>query len=193
MCVVHSDEALAKIFPLCRMMPNKAEKSAGESFMPSAPRTLDDLVAIHSVSQLKARYFRFMDTKQWDLWEALYTPDAMLDARDDGPAMAKLGFPAPPADALLFRTAKGIRQAVSTALEGVRTVHHGHMGEFEILAPDRIKAVWAMQDIIRYPAGAPTPIQGFDGFGHYEDHYVYRDDKWLIESVKLTRLVLMPV
>jgi len=101
--------------------------------LPSAPRTLDELIAIDSLSQLKARYFRFMDTKQWDLWEALYTPDAVLDARDDGPAMASLGFPAPPADALLFRTAPGIRQAVSAALEGVRTVHHGHMGEFEIL------------------------------------------------------------
>ena len=98
----------------------------------------------------------------------------MLDARDDGPAMASLGFPAPPADALLFRTAPGIRQAVSAALEGVRTVHHGHMGEFEILGPDRIKAIWAMQDIIRYPAGAPTPIKGFDGFGHYENANVLR-------------------
>ena len=117
----------------------------------------------------------------------------MLDARDDGPAMASLGFPAPPADALLFRTAPGIRQAVSAALEGVRTVHHGHMGEFEIFGPDRIKAIWAMQDIIRYPAGAPTPIKGFDGFGHYEDHDVRCDDKWLIESVGLTRLVLQPI
>jgi len=39
--------------------------------LPSAPRTLDELIAIDSVSQLKARYFRFMDTKQCDLWEAL--------------------------------------------------------------------------------------------------------------------------
>jgi hypothetical protein len=175
------------------MMPNEAEKPAGENLMPSAPRTLDDLIAINSVSQLKARYFRFMDTKQWDLWEALYTTDAVLDASGDGPAMGSLGFPTPPADALVFRTATGIRQAVSAALEGVRTVHHGHMGEFEILGPDRVKAVWAMQDIIRYPVGAPTPIKGFDGFGHYEDHYVRRDDKWLIESVRLTRLVLLPV
>ena len=31
-----------------------------------------------------------------------------------------------------------------------------------------------MQDIIRYPAGAPTPIKGFDGVGHYEDANVLR-------------------
>ena len=161
--------------------------------MPSAPRTLDDLIAVHSVTQLKARYFRLMDTKQWDLWEALYTPDAVLDASGDADGMASLGFSMPPAEALVFRTAAGIRQAVSGALEGVRTVHHGHMGEFEILEPDRVKAIWAMQDIIRYPEGAPTPIKGFDGFGHYEDHYVLRGGHWLIESVRLTRLVLLPV
>jgi len=161
--------------------------------MPPVPRTQDDLIAIHGVSQLKARYFRFMDTKKWDLWEALYTPDAVLDASGDAEAMASLGFSMPPAETLVFRTAAGIRQAVSGALEGVRTVHHGHMGEFEILAPDRVKAIWAMHDIIRYPAGAPTPIKGFDGFGHYEDQYVLRDGQWLIESVRLTRLVLLPV
>ena len=29
------------------------------------PRTLDDLLAVEAIRQLKARYCRFVDTKQW--------------------------------------------------------------------------------------------------------------------------------
>ena len=33
---------------------------------------------IEAIRQLKARYFRFVDTKQWDRWGDLFTEDAVF-------------------------------------------------------------------------------------------------------------------
>jgi len=65
------------------------------------------------------------------------------------------------------------------------------MGEMEMIGPGRIRAIWAMEDVIRYPQG--RPIAGFNGYGHYHDTYVLEDGCWLIESVRLERLHLDPV
>jgi 3-phenylpropionate/cinnamic acid dioxygenase small subunit len=34
--------------------------------------TLED---VEQIKELKARYFRFFDTKQWDRWRGLFTDD----------------------------------------------------------------------------------------------------------------------
>jgi 3-phenylpropionate/cinnamic acid dioxygenase small subunit len=34
-----------------------------------------DLADIEQIRQLKARYFRFLDTKQWEAWRGLFTDD----------------------------------------------------------------------------------------------------------------------
>ena len=52
---------------------------------------VDRLVAIEEIKALKARYFRTMDTKDWDAFAAVFAPDASMDVsgelgsgRDDG-------------------------------------------------------------------------------------------------------------
>jgi ketosteroid isomerase-like protein len=42
----------------------------------------DDIEAIH---QLKARYFRTMDTKDWDGLAAVFTEDVVIDMTGEGP------------------------------------------------------------------------------------------------------------
>jgi len=39
----------------------------------SSSAAVDRANALESVAILKARYFRFMDLKQWDLWQDLFT------------------------------------------------------------------------------------------------------------------------
>ena len=39
----------------------------------------DDLVAVERIRQLKARYCRLFDTKQWERLRAVFTPDARLE------------------------------------------------------------------------------------------------------------------
>ena len=40
---------------------------------------VERLVAIEDIKQLKARYFRLMDQKNWDGFEKLFTPDVVFD------------------------------------------------------------------------------------------------------------------
>ena len=43
------------------------------------PAAAQSLVAVEEIKQLKARYFRFMDTKRWDEWADLFAEDAVLE------------------------------------------------------------------------------------------------------------------
>jgi hypothetical protein len=43
---------------------------------------VERLVAIEDIKQLKARYFRLMDQKNWDGFEKLFTPDVVFDLRE---------------------------------------------------------------------------------------------------------------
>lgn len=147
--------------------------------------------AFEAVAILKARYFRLMDLKRWDDWQDLYAPDAVMDMRGEAQAMASLGVDVGDGEAWLIRSPAVIRQSVEGALTGVTTVHHGHMAEMEMAGPGRVTAIWAMEDVIRYPEG--WPVAGFNGYGHYHDSYVFESGRWLIESVTLKRLLIQPV
>src|SRR3954462_9938394 len=50
-------------------------------------RTVDELrtlLEIESIKQLKARYCRLLDTKDWDSWRALFTDDFVSDTSAAG-------------------------------------------------------------------------------------------------------------
>ena len=44
----------------------------------------NELIAIEQIRQLKARYFRSMDQKDWDLWEQVFTEDVLIDTTQEG-------------------------------------------------------------------------------------------------------------
>ena len=45
----------------------------------------DDLSELEAIKQLKALYFRLMDTKRWDEWGDVFSEDAEIDVSDDTP------------------------------------------------------------------------------------------------------------
>jgi uncharacterized protein (TIGR02246 family) len=79
------------------------------------------LLDIEEIKQLKARYFRALDCKDWTGFGAVFAREAVLEVPEAG--MTRIG-----ADAIVA--------SVSEALEGTRTVHHGHMPEIELTGPD---------------------------------------------------------
>jgi 3-phenylpropionate/cinnamic acid dioxygenase small subunit len=124
---------------------------------------------IEGIRRLKARYFRLMDTKQWDEWAELFVDEARL----------RYG---PDADEVL-NGRSAIVGGVSQALADAVTVHHGHQSEIEIVSTDEATAVWAMADDVALPG------LRLRGAGHYHD--VYRkepDGSWRIVSSELVRL-----
>jgi len=143
----------------------------------SVPR-MDDvtrLAEIESIKQLKARYFRFLDTKDWDGWQQVFTSDARMDVLEAG-------------DSGRVQGAAAIVDYVRGNLRELVTCHHGHMPEIEITSPTSASGVWAMEDLLRWPPDDDGAVRSLHGWGHYHETYVKLDDGWHIESLKLTRL-----
>lgn len=130
--------------------------------------TLLDVEAIH---QLKARYFRSMDTKDWDGLSACFTKDLEADFRE-GPGMLAHGR-------------DNYIEQISAILADATTIHHGHTPEIVILDESRARGIWAMDDIVVLPG-----LQ-LQGWGHYHECYRKENDVWRIAKIRLTRLRLL--
>jgi uncharacterized protein (TIGR02246 family) len=138
---------------------------------------IQQLVDIAEIEQLKARYFRLVDTKQWDEWALVFASDAVLEI---------------PEGELTYRGRDEIVGNVSTVMAELRTVHHGHMPEIEITGPDTARGVWAMTDYVEWPAEDGTRV-GLRGYGHYVEEYVREDGQWCIARSRLERLRVDPL
>jgi len=129
---------------------------------------------IEAIKQLKARYFRFLDTKDWDAFADLFTDDCehLLPTDDPRP-------PVPNAQYLA-----DIKRTLADAV----TVHHGHMPEIELTGPTEARGTWAMFDDVEIPKDDGPPMR-LQGYGHY--HETYRkgvDGRWRISSKQNVRL-----
>lgn len=122
-----------------------------------------------AICEVKARYCRLLDTKQWDAWAELFTEDLVMDTSEAGGPPPVIGR-----DAAI----RMVRQSIETA----RTAHQVHTPEIN-LAGDRAEVIWAMQDRVVFDSG-----HGLVGYGHYTETYVKRDGVWKVSHSKLTRL-----
>jgi hypothetical protein len=140
---------------------------------------LQELMAMRRIERVKACYCRFLDTRAWDDFGALFTEDAVLDVRQDTGAEP-------------FHGRSAIVDTVRQAVAHARSAHQVHSPEITFDGPDAAEVVWAMQDrVVWEPGKSPiAPATGITGYGHYHELYVRRDGKWLIASLTLTRLVV---
>jgi hypothetical protein len=144
--------------------------------------TSEGLVALEDIKRLKARYCRYIDTKQWQALQSLFT----ADVRFDGFASAPTG-----SDAATFI------QGVSARLGPAVTMHHCHTPDIVLIDPDRARAVWAMSDYMEWPQPIDLPdapgSRGLYGFGHYEEEYRREEGAWRIAHLRLRRMRLIPL
>jgi SnoaL-like protein len=136
------------------------------------------LLDIEEIKQLKARYFRLMDTKRWEDWSSVFAKDAVMEV---------------PEASVVNNGRAQIVQQVSRILEGVRTVHHGHMPEIELTGPDSARGTWAMYDYVEFPSSESGGRVGLQGYGHYHEEYVREDGEWRIARTRLVRLRIDPL
>lgn len=133
------------------------------------------LVEKDAIRELKARYFRFLDTKQWDRWTEVFEPEfdhemEYEQQKINGPREEFVAF-------------------VSAALADTVTVHHGHNPEIQITSPTTATAIWPFVDRLQ-PADHVEPGKGvtLTGYGHYHETYVKSDSGWRIKTQRVTRL-----
>jgi hypothetical protein len=127
---------------------------------------LDDLEAI---KQLKARYCRTMDTKDWAAMRRVFTDDVEMDTTASGGSVVTGAD-----DFLSF-----LREAIGDVV----TVHHCHTPEIELVSATAATGVWAMEDMLRWPNGSEL-----HGYGHYHERYEKVGTEWRIKGSVLTRL-----
>jgi 3-hydroxyisobutyrate dehydrogenase-like beta-hydroxyacid dehydrogenase len=145
------------------------------AFVDRLPRdAVRELAAIEEIKQLKARYFRFLDMKDWDSFADLFTGDCehLLPTDDDRRPV--------PNDQYL----RDIRRTLADAT----TVHHGHTPEITIVGPNEATGTWAMFDDVEIPGDGRGPTH-FQGYGYYHETYRRCDDgRWRISSKRNVRL-----
>lgn len=131
--------------------------------------TAQDLVDIEAIKILKSRYFRFMDTKQWDNWAELFTADFYGIYTGDHPDIE-------------FHGRDDIVSKNREMLAEHPTVHHGHNPDITLTGKTTAEGVWAMMDYVDIPGVR------FQGYGHYHDEYRKEQGQWRISKIRLSRI-----
>lgn len=129
----------------------------------------NDLAVIHEVEQLKYRYVRALDTKDWDGFRACFTDDATASYGD------RLDF-ANPDDATAY-----MRDNLGPTMITLHQVHHPEI----VVDGDTATGRWSLQDRVIMTEYRLL----LDGASLYEDRY-RRDAQgtWRIAHTGYTRL-----
>ena len=121
-----------------------------------------------AIVDLKARYCRLLDTKDWAGFAALLDPDVVIDTTAaGGPLLTGRDV-----------AVASIRASLATAA----SAHHVHNPEIGVDG-DTASAIWAMQDRLAWPDG-----RMLSGAGHYHERYARSGNGWRIVASRLTRL-----
>jgi len=134
-----------------------------------------EIEAYIAISQVKARYCRTLDTKDWAGYGDVFTDDLELDTR--------------PAGGTLTHGREESVRMVRSAVETAVTSHQVHSPEIK-LDGDTAYVIWAMQDRVVWGPDRVSKMGnlGHTGYGHYHERYVRKDGRWRIAAQKLTRL-----
>ncbi|MDL4817291.1 nuclear transport factor 2 family protein [Actinomadura opuntiae] len=124
---------------------------------------------LEAIKQLKARYCRTMDTKDWDAMRQVFADDAVIDTTASGGGTVT--------------GAEEFMTFLREALADVVSVHHCHTPEITLTSPSTAAGIWAMEDRLRWADG-----RELIGFGHYHETYDKTGGVWRIRTSTLTRL-----
>lgn len=142
-----------------------------ESRVTVNPDAAATLLEIESIKQLKARYCRYLDTKDWDAWRGIFVDDFSSDTSQAGGKVIE------GADEFVAFTHKALGKPSQV------TAHQVHAPEIELLSATTARGVWALEDVVRLAPGVTLR-----GYGHYHETYEKIDGEWRIKSSELTRL-----
>jgi hypothetical protein len=131
-----------------------------------------ELLDREAIRETKARYFRLIDTKQWQALRDVFTDDLRVESSEE------------------WNGPEGFVSHLERILDDARTVHHGHMSEIAMTGPDSARAITAMFDRLEFSEASRGNyhVRGIVGYGHYEEEYRRVDGEWRISFLRLTRL-----
>ena len=132
-----------------------------------APVTdVSDLIAFHDIQQLKYRYLRSLDTKQWDEFADCFIPEATGDY-----------------NGLIFEDRAALVSYMQANLgEGMLTLHQVHHPEISVDG-DTAVGRWYLQDRVIVEAFKFL----LEGASFYEDRYVRTPEGWRVSHTGYQR------
>ncbi len=134
---------------------------------------------IENIRTLKARYCRFMDTKQWEAFSQLLSEEVVLEFYDTAGALQ-----------LKVEGREEVMRQVPAYLKSAQSVHLVQHHEIELLTPTTARGIWAVEDIITFFDPVHSPSAVIHGFGYYHEHYEKSAGQWRITGYRLERLKL---
>jgi ketosteroid isomerase-like protein len=141
-------------------------------------QTIRRLAAIEDIRRVKAAYLRCVDLRLWDEFADLFTDDLEVDfAESTSHPAGKEQFLA----------------SVANHFVTGYSVHHGHLGEIDVIDDTHATAIWPMYDRVESPAD--SGYVSHEGWGHYTESYRKGDDgRWRIARSRLSRIhrVVLP-
>jgi hypothetical protein len=135
---------------------------------------------LEAIRQLKARYCRFLDTKDVESWRGVFTGDVVVTLD-----MAASTAGADPMTAPALEGVDNFVPMVMGGLEKVATMHHCHTPEIALTSDTTATGIWAMEDLLIFGDG-----RELHGAGHYHETYEKQDGTWRIKTLHLTRTIL---
>lgn len=139
---------------------------------------IQQLVETEAIKQVKARYARAVDTKDWDLLASVLAPDAR-SVYNDG--------------VFAFEGRDAILDFLKDALDTKKIVsmHQSHTPEIELTSETTARGTWYLEDIVLNEGETTEHNPGMSvmiGTGIYHDEYVKRDGAWLISMTGYERI-----
>ena len=135
------------------------------------PNTLEQLIALEQIKQLKYRYFRTLDCNEWEDFGQTLTEDCIGDYSSG---------------ALHFEGRDAIVEFMTNNMSSDQflSMHTGHHPEITFHSNESASGIWYLQDMIVFLAGS----RRLYGSAIYKDDYVKVDGQWLISKTGYERI-----
>lgn len=145
---------------------------------------IERLIAIDQITQLKAKYFRGVDSSDGDLVKNLLAEDCVLNYMGccTDPATGNDYIPA--MNVILY--GKDSWRSDGMSKLGIISVHQGHNFEVEFTSGTTAKGIWSMTDRLYFPPGGE--FSRMTGYGHYLETYEKIDGHWKIKTTRIARI-----
>jgi hypothetical protein len=137
------------------------------------------------IREQKARYCRYLDTKQWDMLEELALSNARLTFLDVKGDVLRIG-----GTTFDFASPREFVHEMESLFANAQTSHAVTNGEFTLISANEVSVIWAMRDRLVF-----RPILGLfsismQGYGHYHELWQRQDDVWRLKCLKLHRTLI---
>ena len=142
------------------------------------------LISIEEIKQLKARYFRSIDTKDFDNLRTVFAPNATFDSSEalrDPVLGTPSEFKEPPSVSGLEAIVSYISEALATG----QSVHQGHTPEIELTSDTEARGIVPFEDML------VSEALNFRGYGYYHETYMRIDGHWRIQTSIIRRLLVV--